>query len=879
MAAQDHIRWATPRGIVAALCLFGVFASYPAVAGFGEPPDARPGAPRRTAGSDSTLTFPDSWWHTFDRTAAFDSRITLLHEFSGELVAAGDFRRIGDIEAMHIARWSGEQWHALGAGLLVAPREMIETQSGLVAAVAGQVRRWNGTVWEALGPDSGSADQVLALAVYREDLFAAYFSSGLKRWDGSDWVVVGTVQGTYAPSVQALTVYDDKLIAAGRFALIGSTPASAIAAWDGNSWIPLGSGMSAGALVDELVSTNAELIASGSFSTAGGIPAPGLARWNGTSWQGMAGGAASQVQEWRGTVIAIRNDRVVTLVEDSWHELPTTGGRVTALGTVGVDLYSSKKMPDLAGEPQYDIERFDDPSWTRLTPGVGDGLDGVVRSMVVYHDTLVVAGGFSHAGNVASAGIAFWDGGRWHGFPKPNLLINAMLIFRGDLVVAGTFRDIDGRRFNSIARWDGSAWQPLGNGLTYVSQDGEEGPARVYSLAEFESDLIAGGYIGSVLPNRPPPRGGIARWDGAQWGGMAEGPVLDLRTTAVTGLAVHDGELVAVASHNCYGDARGFVSRWAGNAWTPMEGLGAQDAITLADELHTLNLVVECDPPVAYGLARWNRLFWEPHAPEVPALIRAARLSVVRGNVVRGTSLWNGTRWSVFGSGTNGTVHAAVDYRGGIYFGGEFTAAGGQRSLYLARWDGPPTSIQVQDLHGWADATGVHLNWKLASTHEWPRVRVLRASNESGPYRQQADLPTERVMRYSDPNAEAGNPYWYRIVLISALGHESLAATIRIDVPALATVRTTLHVVNSTHPGPVEIRYRIGSDVAEISLEIFDVRGRRVQSLARGPAVPGEHVRFWDKQSRGARAAHGVYVVRLTAGRTILARKFVVVDT
>ena len=52
-----------------------------------------------------------------------------------------------------------------------------------------------------------------------------------------------------------------------------------------------------------------------------------------------------------------------------------------------------------------------------------------------------------------------------------------------------------------------------------------------------------------------------------------------------------------------------------------------------------------------------------------------------------------------------------------------------------------------------------------------------------------------------------------------------------------------------------------------VRLDIYDVSGRRVRELARGPLGEGEHVASWDgRDSRGRPVASGVYFVRVEAG-------------
>jgi hypothetical protein len=76
--------------------------------------------------------------------------------------------------------------------------------------------------------------------------------------------------------------------------------------------------------------------------------------------------------------------------------------------------------------------------------------------------------------------------------------------------------------------------------------------------------------------------------------------------------------------------------------------------------------------------------------------------------------------------------------------------------------------------------------------------------------------------------------------------------------------------------GDVEVRYRIGDQSASVNLQVFDVRGRLIQTLDSGVRGPGEYVRFWDRHDAGGvRQARGVYLVRLTAGQVTAVQKLV----
>jgi hypothetical protein len=77
--------------------------------------------------------------------------------------------------------------------------------------------------------------------------------------------------------INALTVYDNRLIAAGTFSRINGVQASGIAAWDGSTWSPLGSGVNGA--VSSLTVYNEKLMVGGIFTTAGNKISAYFAQW------------------------------------------------------------------------------------------------------------------------------------------------------------------------------------------------------------------------------------------------------------------------------------------------------------------------------------------------------------------------------------------------------------------------------------------------------------------------------------------------------------------------------------------------------------------------------------------------------------------------
>jgi len=75
-----------------------------------------------------------------------------------------------------------------------------------------------------------------------------------------------------------------------------------------------------------------------------------------------------------------------------------------------------------------------------------------------------------------------------------------------------------------------------------------------------------------------------------------------------------------------------------------------------------------------------------------PALYAGGSFTTAGGVAASRIARWDGTSWSVLGSGMNGSVRALTVHDGGggpaLYAGGDFTTAGGVAASRIARWDG-----------------------------------------------------------------------------------------------------------------------------------------------------------------------------------------------
>jgi flagellar hook assembly protein FlgD len=59
-----------------------------------------------------------------------------------------------------------------------------------------------------------------------------------------------------------------------------------------------------------------------------------------------------------------------------------------------------------------------------------------------------------------------------------------------------------------------------------------------------------------------------------------------------------------------------------------------------------------------------------------------------------------------------------------------------------------------------------------------------------------------------------------------------------------------------------------------VELAVYDLAGRRVRTVVRGPLAAGRHTFTWDGRTDGGRSlAAGIYMTRLTGAGRMIARR------
>lgn len=189
-------------------------------------------------------------------------------DYNDQLIASGDFNRVGNKDISGIMRWTGTEWDSLGSGLsgslpgappIIYAHNMHVFEDNLYVAgnfsTAGSktvngIARWDGSDWWELSDGFNKAAYCVgsfAGSLYAGGEFSASGSTGLNafaRWNGSSWESPGfgfsSASGSDFTFVHTLKVFDDKLFILGGFDQLikddGTIiPCGSVVAWDGDS--------------------------------------------------------------------------------------------------------------------------------------------------------------------------------------------------------------------------------------------------------------------------------------------------------------------------------------------------------------------------------------------------------------------------------------------------------------------------------------------------------------------------------------------------------------------------------------------------------------------------------------------------------------------
>ncbi|MBS0190599.1 MAG: GC-type dockerin domain-anchored protein [Phycisphaerales bacterium] len=538
----------------------------------------------------------------------FVGQVSALVEFQGKLIAAGNFQKVGSVNAARIAAWNGTAWEALGAGLV---------------------------------------GEAYSLAVYQGELFVGGNLSqagglpvaGLAAWNGSQWRALPSAG---SPSVYSLRSFGGSLIAGGATFTVGGKSCS-VASFDGTGWTALGAGPSGSVLA--LEEYGGALIAGTDSSTVANVY-----QWSGGAWQVVGDGVRGRVSALRsfggrlfaGGKVSFSNSGTAFMLIASWDgvQWAPAGMGENAIGSINDAVYCMGESEgtlvaggQLANWPYVGRwgARWTGAEWVSLEPALQAGK----FVMGTWNGRFAAAGDFVRVGDQRVNYAMSWSGEKWE--PAGDGLwskATAVGEYQGKLIVGGGAPRSESPVNSVVSAWDGTNWGVLGDLIAN----------SISCFTQYGGELVA---IGQISPSGTINARGVAAWDGALWHGFGNGLTgNDLRAGCEFAgkLFVGGSGALAVVS----GSAASNIIAWNGAAWEKVGGgvTGAVNALTVWNGKLIVGgqMTMAGATPVA-NAAAWNGSGWE--AMNAPGAV--SQLFVYRGSLIAliGSSVmrWNGAAW------------------------------------------------------------------------------------------------------------------------------------------------------------------------------------------------------------------------------------------
>ncbi len=257
-----------------------------------------------------------------------------------------------------------------------------------------------------MGVGISPGGNVVDVAVLADNslVIAGNFPSGVKRWDGTEWVALspgGPTLGTGVGVVTAMAVSGNHVCAVGYFNAWNGVPAAGLARWDGTAWLAFGSAPSD--VYDIVIDGQGrEVTAERNFarrfgSNAFTAPVTGLNQTVNRIWSLGADRVAVTGQF--SSIASVAANRAAWFNGSTWSAMAFSSPNITFTGPVVVapngEVYAGGSGGVLN---QHGILRFRNSQWEPFATG----LNGAVSAMAVApNGDLFVAGSFTQAANAS----------------------------------------------------------------------------------------------------------------------------------------------------------------------------------------------------------------------------------------------------------------------------------------------------------------------------------------------------------------------------------------------------------------------------------------------------------------------------------------------
>ena len=217
----------------------------------------------------------------------------------------------------------------------------------------------------------------------------------------------------------------------------------------------------------------------------------------------------------------------------------------------------------------------------------------------------------------------------------------------------------------------------------------------------------------------------------------------------------------------------------------------------------------------------------------------------------------------------SGDVVVTGSFSGTVDFGGGPLTGGGS---FVAKFGDLNVPVAIGSFDARAFDGGVALYSSFTSSRRVLGVNIYRAEDSGRLLLYEKVLHSGNEFYYEDPDIEPGRTYHYRIGVVDQDGEFfSQIATVK------AGGYDTVLLPNVPNPFNPETTIRFTLEKAvHVTLAIYNVNGKRVTSLIDDMRAVGPHEARWDgTDAAGAPVSSGVYFCRMSAGKTNLSRRMV----
>lgn len=187
--------------------------------------------------------------------------------------------------------------------------------------------------------------------------------------------------------------------------------------------------------------------------------------------------------------------------------------------------------------------------------------------------------------------------------------------------------------------------------------------------------------------------------------------------------------------------------------------------------------------------------------------------------------------------------------------------------------------VELASVNAVAEQGGIRLHFATASESRNDHFDILRSTSADGEFSRIASIHShgnssaEQHYEYLDANVVAGTTYYYYLVDVSLNGDRREHRDLMRSATALSTP-IPLEYSLSIYPNPFNPTTTVSfslKEAARVRLTVYDVTGRRVQTLADKPFDAGAHEIAFDASALPA----GIYFARIESASFTQTRKMV----